>query len=95
MNYAANLNICVLEGNKVLEIKNAGINKGAAAVRMVRKMKPDFVLAIGDDQTDEDMFSVLDDKSYTIRIGNEKSRAKYHLKSFQDVRQLLKKLGDL
>ena len=93
-NFTVNLNIGFLEGNKVLEIKNLGINKGAAATRMIRKQKPDFILSVGDDLTDEDMFAVLDANAYSIRIGNEKSKAKFHLKSYKDVRVLLKKLGD-
>src|SRR3989339_54278 len=93
-NFTVNLNIGFLEGNKVLEIKNLGINKGAATTRMIRKQKPDFIISVGDDLTDEDMFAVLDANAYSIRIGNEKSKAKFHLKSYKDVRVLLKKLGD-
>ena len=62
---------------------------------MIRKQKPDFILSVGDDLTDEDMFAVLDANAYSIRVGNDKSKAKFHLKSYKDVRQLLRKLGDL
>ncbi|MEJ7660059.1 MAG: trehalose-phosphatase [Hymenobacter sp.] len=55
----ANTELQVMEGNKVLEIKAAGINKGNAAARWLAKYPADFVLALGDDRTDEDTFRAL------------------------------------
>ena len=36
-------------------------------------MEYDFILALGDDRTDEDMFELLADKEncYTIKVGNQ------------------------
>jgi len=50
----ANHNLQVLEGNKVVEVRNAGVNKGKAAQTWINKKKWDFTFAIGDDHTDED-----------------------------------------
>ena len=43
----------VMQGSKVIEIRNAGIDKGKAALYFLSKADYDFVLAIGDDRTDE------------------------------------------
>ena len=67
----ANTELQVMEGNKVLEIKAAGINKGNAAARWLAKYPADFVLALGDDRTDEDTFRALPPEAYTIRVGTD------------------------
>ena len=65
----ANTDLQVLEGNKVIEIKNAGINKGTAAARWLGTDQPDFILALGDDRTDEDTFRALPPEAYTVKVG--------------------------
>jgi len=92
---AASLNLGVLEGNKVIEIKNAGIDKGLATSRWLSKRNWDFIIAIGDDLTDEDTFAALPEHAYTIKVGLGPSRAKYNLKSVSDVRSLLKELAKI
>ncbi len=59
LSLTSNLGLGALEGNKVIEIKNAGINKGLAATKWIAKNTYDFILAAGDDWTDEDIFNVL------------------------------------
>ena len=49
-------------------------------------------MAIGDDWTDEDTFDAMPDGAYTIKVRESTSVAKYHLKSYEEVRKLLKKL---
>lgn len=88
----ANFNLVVLEGNKVIEIKKAGINKGRAALRWLSKRNPDFILALGDDRTDEDVFAVLPDKAYSFKVGLVPSKARFNLDSVKEVRLLLKEL---
>lgn len=90
----ANLDLQVLEGNKVVEIKNSGVNKGKATASWLRKKHWDFILAIGDDQTDEDIFKVLDNKAYTIKVGLQQTFASYNLLTVEDVRGLLKELSE-
>jgi len=85
----ANLDLQVLEGNKVVEIKNAGVNKGKAVLNWTTTNDWDFILAIGDDNTDEDTFKALPDSAYTIKVGLNKSEAKYKLLSVKEVRKLL------
>lgn len=86
-------NLQVLEGNMVLEIKRPDINKGRAATALMRGHEYDFVLAIGDDWTDEDTFKAMPKNSYTIRVGYAYTAANYNIKSFRQVRNLLAKLS--
>ena len=89
----ANTELQVMEGNKVLEIKAAGINKGNAAARWLAKYPADFVLALGDDRTDEDTFRALPANAYTVRVGTDaRSLARFHITSPVEVRQLLRRL---
>jgi len=84
-----NLSLGLMEGNKVLELKPAGISKGAAALLWLQKQPWDFILALGDDVTDEDMFSVLPESAYSIKVGLSQSLAKYNVSSVQEARALL------
>jgi len=89
LHFTNNLNLMVLEGSKVIEIKSGGINKGRAAMHWTSKDKYDFMLAIGDDWTDEDLFEVLPDTAYSIKVGVGMSKARFCVKSSGEVRELL------
>ena len=88
----ANLNLQILEGSKVIEIKNSGINKGRAALQWISKNIWDFILAIGDDWTDEELFKVLPENAYSIKVGFSSTAAKFNIKSPNEVRRLLTEL---
>lgn len=90
----SNHNLEILEGNKVIEIKNSGINKGRAAMHKINNTHYDFILGIGDDWTDEYLFQDLPAKAYTIRVGLKNTLAKYNVNTPEDVRRLLKKLTE-
>ena len=94
LHLTANLKLEVLEGSKVIEIKDAGINKGRAALRWIQKEKWDFILAIGDDRTDEDVFAVLPKSAYSIKVGLSASQAKFNVDSQEDIRKLLRELEE-
>lgn len=85
----ANMDIQVLQGNKVLEVRNAGVNKGRAAIHWLSKAKYDFILAIGDDQTDEDIFQILPAEAYSMRVGITKTHARFNLRHAEDARGFL------
>ncbi|RZS93447.1 bifunctional alpha,alpha-trehalose-phosphate synthase (UDP-forming)/trehalose-phosphatase [Aquimarina brevivitae] len=91
----ANHNLEILEGDKVIEIKVSGINKGKSAAKMLIKQKYDFVLAIGDDWTDEYMFKELPEQTHTIKVGLKKTVAKYYVEDTDQVHQLLKDFATL
>ena len=82
----------VSSGNKILEIKPRGINKGVAALGLLQD-SPDFILAIGDDYTDEDMFEALPVTAYTIKVGRGSTAARYRLPSVDRVHTLLKRIA--
>lgn len=85
----SNNELTVLNGNKVIEVKNSRVNKGRAAGYLLSEKDYDFILAIGDDWTDEYMFEEIPNWAYSIKVGYQKSKAKYYVKSTQEVRQLL------
>ncbi len=84
----------ILQGNKVLEIKNPLVSKGAAIDPWLRRGY-DFVLALGDDVTDEELFSVLPETAYSIKIGRGRTAARFRLASYRDTLELLKRLAKL
>jgi trehalose 6-phosphate synthase/phosphatase len=87
-----NQDLQVLEGNKVVEIKNAGVNKGNATLAWSQQQDWDFILAFGDDETDEDIFRNLPDTAYTVKIGLDRTVARFSLPGVQEVRHTLKNL---
>lgn len=79
----------LMPGNKVIEFKNIEVNKGKAILNWLYDKNPDFIMALGDDHTDEDIFKVLPDDAITIKIGDNLSEAKYYLNDYREVRKLL------
>lgn len=87
----ANLNLEIMDGDKVLEIKYSGINKGRAAMQKIGNNNYDFIFAVGDDWTDEYTFDAMPDEAYTIKVGTKTTKANYYVKTVDDVRNLLGK----
>jgi len=90
--FMRDLDVQVLEGNKVLEVRNTGVSKGIAAVEWLGGVGAEFVLAIGDDRTDEDLFRALPTRAYSVRVGLAQTAARYYLRSHTAARRLLKAL---
>ena len=87
-----NKNLQILEGNKIVEIKINGYDKGTAAAQFMESEDYDFVLAIGDDSTDEELFKALPEESYSIKVGLVQSNAKYNLTHQYEVNELIDRL---
>lgn len=87
--YLANTELQLMHGKKVIEIRPGGINKGQAAQDLLTRDRYDFVLAIGDDWTDEDLFKVLPEGAYSIKVGYGSTHARFFLDSPQDCRRFL------
>lgn len=83
--------LSLLSGNKVMEIKSSNVNKGRASMRMYGEDDYDFVFAIGDDWTDEFMFQELPPEAITVKVGSQKTQAKYYVDNVNKVRDLLAK----
>ncbi len=90
----SNHGLNVQQGHKVLEIKNSGINKGKAANKLLTE-KYDFIFAAGDDWTDEFLFTELPEQTTTVKVGMNKTAAKYYLKTTDKVRRLLSEFIEL
>lgn len=82
----------LLPGDKVVEVKNMEINKGKAALSVVQQTDYDFIMALGDDFTDEDLFRSLPESSVTIKVGTGASVAKFYVRNPKEVRGLLRSL---
>jgi trehalose-phosphatase len=93
--FTQNRELKVFSGKKIVEVKPNSIDKGTAVKKILSKGHFDFILAIGDDYTDEDMFKILAHKEncYTIKVGNEASFASYNLYTPQMVVSLLEKMS--
>lgn len=92
--FAANKELQVLNGKCVIEIKNINTTKGTAGSRWLSNENFDFIMAIGDDVTDEDLYKVLPESAYSINIESANTNAKYYLPKREQVLKLLKKLAD-
>ena len=79
MGPCSRLNLQIVPGNKIVEIKPFDFNKGSEVKRLLDKADYDFILAIGDDTTDEDMFHSLPHNGISIKVGDFSPVAKYRI----------------
>lgn len=89
---AADKGLQIMPGNKVIEFRNMEVNKGKAALNWIHETAYDFILAMGDDHTDEDIFKAMPNNAITIKVGSEISEAKFYLKDHLEVRELLQSI---
>ena len=83
----------VLDLNKAIEIISVRINKGVAISELF-KNNYDFIICMGDDISDEYMFNTLPEDSFSIKVGNKNTNAKYYIQNPLEVRKLLKYIID-
>lgn len=84
-----------LRGHKTVEIKPLWINKGVVVEHLRSSLGPaDFQFAVGDDRTDEDLFSALEADAWTVHVGEGPSRARFSLPDPAGVVELLGRLAD-
>lgn len=81
----------LLQGNKVLEIKNPHISKGMAAQTWLEH-DYDFIMSFGDDMTDEELFQALPIEAWTIKVGRRRTAARFRVASHKNVLSILKRL---
>src|SRR6185437_15697106 len=93
----AGLPLEVVLGKKIIEVRNKDIDKGGAVRKLLTPDAGDFILAVGDDRTDEDMFRALanNEQAFTIKVGYEASHATFNIHTPQSVLALLDALGRL
>jgi trehalose 6-phosphate synthase/phosphatase len=81
-------------GHKVLEVRLSGVDKGTAIAPALEGIPAGTaIIAIGDDRTDEQLFSALPPDAMTIYVGEGPSRARLRLSSVAEVRLLLTDLA--
>lgn len=87
----------LLDGNKVVEIMAGEIGKGKAVKNLAEQKDYEYILCIGDDRTDEEMFEYLSPYAHadTVKVGKGDTAAKYRLKQVSDVLELLEQLSGM
>lgn len=106
-NVLANEPVEVKKGQFIVEVKPQGVSKGLVAEKilstMAKKTRTDFILCIGDDRSDEDMFEAIgtmsdmlstNSKVFACTVGQKPSKAKYYLNDTREVLMTLKALSE-
>jgi trehalose 6-phosphate synthase/phosphatase len=93
MAITGNLDLRVLQGHKVIEVRPSSISKALVAQTWVAADPAAWMLAIGDDWTDEDLFGALPEAAYTIKVGPGASAARFRMDSYRAVLRLLDSLA--
>ncbi|MGJ8656820.1 MAG: bifunctional alpha,alpha-trehalose-phosphate synthase (UDP-forming)/trehalose-phosphatase [Akkermansiaceae bacterium] len=91
----ASLPVSVHHGQKIVEVASQLVNKGVAADMLIREWQPSIALAAGDDQTDENMFSIVPPENvhlHTVKIGEGSTRAE-HRTTIAGLRAFLKTIA--
>ncbi len=79
----------VLEGDKVLEIKSVLYDKGTIATKIIHGGNYSFILALGDDSTDEDLFKAIPESGFSIKIGCKPTNARFNLRDQSQIVEIL------
>ncbi|MDR3061791.1 MAG: bifunctional alpha,alpha-trehalose-phosphate synthase (UDP-forming)/trehalose-phosphatase [Dysgonamonadaceae bacterium] len=87
-------NLQIMKGIKIVEIKPEGTSKGDEAKRLINNKIFDFIMAIGDDTTDEEMFLALPDHAVTIKVGKHSSTTRYNIPTQRQTIEFLKRLSE-
>ena len=84
----------VVHGRKVIEVRVFGVGKANAVVHLLAQLPATgFVLAAGDDETDEEMFARLPAAAWSVHVGPGDSRARFALADPAALRSLLGRLA--
>ena len=89
LTFTANIDVQALLGHKIVEVRSAGVNKGIAAMHWLSQHSFEFILSLGDDWTDEDLFMALPQYAFTIKVGIGRTHAQFHLRDPKEVLQLI------
>ncbi|HET8936386.1 MAG TPA: bifunctional alpha,alpha-trehalose-phosphate synthase (UDP-forming)/trehalose-phosphatase [Polyangiales bacterium] len=83
----------LLDGHKVLELRQSGVSKNVAVnIALEHAPADSVILAAGDDRTDEDMFAALPEGALSIRVGTGTSAARLRVESSRALLGLLSRL---
>jgi trehalose 6-phosphate synthase/phosphatase len=90
---AASLGLRIIYGTKVYEVHPVGFHKGMAAKQFLERAPWDFVLAAGDDTTDEDLFKAMPTSAFSIKVRPGPTAARMRLETPADMLELLNSLA--
>lgn len=85
----------IVVGEKVLEVRPVGVNKGVVAHALDLSSDGVAVLSMGNDATDEDLVRELPPSASTVLVGDHPSAARYRLEDPAAARRLLHKIASL
>lgn len=89
----ANMPVEIHHGKKIVEIVSIQINKGNVMERLVQANNYDAVLCAGDDETDESMFRIGDDRIISVKVGSSaKTAAQYRVATPKAFLEFLEEL---
>ncbi len=83
----------ILHGKRVIEVRDPTVGKARAASRWLEAGPWEFVLALGDDTTDEELFVALPEGAFAVRVGFGPTRAAWMVDSPRAARELLGRLA--
>jgi trehalose 6-phosphate synthase/phosphatase len=86
------LSMRVYEDTRTVEIQETAISKARAVSRWLSRRHYDFILAAGDDSSDEDVFAMLPEDCCTVRVGGGHSLARFVVDDADGLRDLLREL---
>ncbi|GAB4813526.1 hypothetical protein N2152v2_000572 [Parachlorella kessleri] len=98
----------VVAGQSIVEVKPQGVSKGKVVERILHDslshgQAPEFVLCIGDDRSDEDMFNAMENMQFSphmpaevfaCTVGQKPSKAPFYVNDPAEVLTVLSKLGE-
>lgn len=86
----------VIPGKEVFNlVPIGGPHKGMALTQLMKSTGLNCALYIGDDDTDEDVFSLPNQQIFSVRVGHKRtSSAKYYIRSQSEIDRLLQVLTE-
>jgi len=88
----SNLPVQIHHGKKIVEIASVHANKGAAVSYFMTKYRYEAALCAGDDETDEAMFRLSDDRLRSAKVGAGETAAAFRCPSPNAFRAFLHQL---
>jgi trehalose 6-phosphate synthase/phosphatase len=86
----ADTQLRAIQGRKNVEVKLIWANKADVLAQMTHDEPGfDFMMAAGDDTTDEDLFEKMGPETWTVHVGNERTIARYRIRDYREMRDLL------
>lgn len=88
----AEYDVVITTGHKIVEVRVEGVHKGIAIEPWLQEGPWDFILAAGDDKTDEDLFEAVPEEAFTVKVGGGQTAAKLQVADSKAILALLNSL---